>query len=102
VNQLESAGMTPLQRAVLGNRVDVAKLLISRGADVNHVDNLGMTTLLTAASIDFGDSEMIELLKASGARKDARTREGASPLDVARRYGHLHLIPALDTREAAR
>jgi ankyrin repeat protein len=82
-------------RAVLNNRVDIARLLISRGAAVNHVDNLGTTPLLYAASIDFGDSDMIELLLKSGARADARRRDGLTALDLARRYEHAHLLTAL-------
>jgi ankyrin repeat protein len=54
-----------------------------------------MTPLLYAASIDFGDAEMIELLLKSGARPDARTREGQTALDLARQYKHVHLLRAL-------
>jgi len=98
IEQPEQAGLTPLGRAVLSNRVDIARLLISRGAEVNHVDNLGMTPLLYAASIDFGDSDMIELLLKSGARADARTRDGLTALDLARRYQHTHLLSVLQGR----
>jgi ankyrin repeat protein len=98
IEQPEQGGLTPLARAVLNNRVDIARLLISRGADVNHVDNLGMTPLLYAASIDFGDGDMIELLLKSGARADARTREGLTALDLARQYQHAHLLGALQGR----
>jgi len=95
IEQPEQGGLTPLVRAVLNNRVHIARLLISRGADVNHLDNLGMTPLLYAASIDFGDSDMIELLLKSGARADARTRDGLTALDLARQYQHAHLLRAL-------
>ena len=95
IDQGEQGGLTPLVRAVLNNRVDIARLLISRGAEVNHADNLGMTPLLYAASIDFGDAEMIELLLKSGARPDARNRDGRTALDLARQYQHGHLVRAL-------
>jgi len=48
----ERSGITLLDRAVLGNQVDIAQLLIEHG----------FTLLLNAASIDFGDSSMIALL----------------------------------------
>jgi ankyrin repeat protein len=32
----------------------MAKLLLDRGADINHVDKKGMTPLLYAASVGFG------------------------------------------------
>jgi ankyrin repeat protein len=38
---------------------------------------------------------MLELLLKSGARKDARTKEGLTALDLARKYGHTHLLDAL-------
>jgi ankyrin repeat protein len=71
-------------------------MLIDRGADANVVDKLGMTPLLWAASSDFGDAEMIELLVKSGARTDARNRDGLTPLELARKYNHTELIPALE------
>jgi ankyrin repeat protein len=90
------ARITPLVKAVVGDQVEMARFLISKGADVNHVDGNGMTPLLYAASIDFGSSAMIDLLKASGARADARTKEGLTALDLARKYKHTHLLPSLD------
>ena len=89
---------TPLDRAVLGNNVEIASLLIQRGANVNHVDGLGMTPLLYAASVDFGDSAMIELLLKSGANAKARTGDGLTALDLARRYQHSHLLASLGDR----
>jgi ankyrin repeat protein len=89
-------GVTMLGYAVFGNDLALAKLFIERGANVNNVDKLGMTPLLWAANIDFGDSAMIELLLEAGARADARNREGLTPLELARKYGHTHLIPALE------
>ena len=53
----------------------MARTLIERGANVNVVDKLGMTPLLWAASMDFGDPAMIELLLKSGAKADA-TQQG--------------------------
>src|SRR5262249_34291214 len=63
----ENDDLTLLGSAVIANRMNAARLLISRGAKVDAVDKRGMTPLLYAASIDFGDSEMIDLLLKSGA-----------------------------------
>ena len=95
VDQADGSGITALGRAVLGNQLEIARLLIERRSDVNHVDKLGMTPLLYAASIDFGDSAILDLLLKSGARKDARNKEGLTALDLARRYQHTHLLPSL-------
>jgi hypothetical protein len=96
-DELERSGLTLLDRAVLGNQVEIARLLIARGADVNHADKIGFTPLLYAASIDFGDSAMIDLLLKSGARADVRTKDGQTALDLARKYKHTHLIGSLET-----
>jgi ankyrin repeat protein len=95
VDEPDGAGTTPLERAVLANEIDIARLLIARGANVNHLSHTGMTPLLYAASIDFGDSGMIELLLKSGARKDAVTKEGLSAAALAGKYGNTHLAPPL-------
>ena len=99
VNAGVRANLTALDRAVLANYVDIARMLIQRGADVNHVDDVGMTPLLYAASIDYGDPAMIDLLIKSGARPNARTREGLTALDLARKY---HLDRAAARLEASR
>ncbi len=98
---LERSGITLLDRAVLGNQVEMAQLLIARGADVNRADKIGFTALLYAASIDFGDSAMIDLLLKSGAHPDVRTKDGLSALDLAKKYKHTHLIASLETAGAS-
>jgi len=99
VDQPDDDGITPLGWAAIANRVETARLLIQRGADVNHVDKKGMTPLLYAASIDFGDGAMIDLLSRSGANPSARTKDGLTALDLARKYQHTALLAGL---EAAR
>ena len=96
VNQTDGSGITPIGRAVLGNQVEMARFLIARGAEVNHTDKLGMTPLLYAASIDFGDSAIIDLLLKVGANREARTKEGLTALDLARKYNSVHLLPSLN------
>ena len=95
VDEADDDGITLLAWAAISNRLGMAGLLIDRGADVNHVDKKGMTPLLYAASIDFGDSAMIDLLLKSGARADARTKEGLTARDLARKYRHVHLLASL-------
>jgi len=102
VDEADDDGITILSWAAIANRVGIARLLIRRGADVNHVDKKGMTPLLYAASIDFGDSAMIDLLLTSGARTSARTREGLTALDLARKYKHSDLLASLEMPNIAR
>ncbi|MGD0667680.1 MAG: ankyrin repeat domain-containing protein [Bryobacteraceae bacterium] len=102
VNEADDDGITSLSWAAISNRVELARLLIQRGADVNHVDKKGMTPLLYAASIDYGDSAMIDLLLKSGAQAGARTKEGLTALDLARKYQNTHLLASLEGPRAAR
>jgi ankyrin repeat protein len=73
----------------------MARLFLQHGADINHVDKKGMTPLLYAASLDFSDGSMIDLLLHSGANPGARTKEGLSALDLARQYQHTQLLARL-------
>ena len=82
-------------QAVLGDQVEMARFLISKGAGVNHVDTNGMTALLYAASIDFGSPAMIDMLLKAGARTGMKTKEGKTALELARQYKHTHLIASL-------
>jgi ankyrin repeat protein len=102
VDEADDDGITILSWAAIANRVEMARLLIKRGADVNHVDKKGMTPLLYAASIDFGDSAMIDVLLQSGARTSARTKEGLTALDLAHKYNHTHLLASLEDPRASR
>jgi ankyrin repeat protein len=98
VDFADGNGITMLGRCVLNNEVEMARALIARGANVNVVDKLGMTPLLWAANVDFGDTAMIELLLKSGAKTDARNKDGLTPLELARKHGHTTLIPVLEKR----
>jgi ankyrin repeat protein len=96
VDFADGNGITMLGRTVLNNEVEMARMLIARGANVNVVDKQGMTPLLWAANVEFGDTAMIELLLKSGARTDARNKDGLTPLELAQKYGHTTLIPVLE------
>jgi ankyrin repeat protein len=54
-----------------------------------------MTPLLHAASIDFGDVEMVKLLLASGADAHAPMPNNISAEQLAIRYGHSDIARAL-------
>ncbi|HKH74707.1 MAG TPA: ankyrin repeat domain-containing protein [Vicinamibacterales bacterium] len=96
VDFADGNGITMLGRSVLNNEVEMARALIARGANINVVDKLGMTPLLWVANVDFGDTAMLELLLKSGANRDARNKDGLTPLELARKYGHSTLIPLLE------
>ena len=47
----DSVGDTPLRRAVNCNKVELAALLLARGADIDSIGSKGITTLLAARSV---------------------------------------------------
>jgi len=92
----DSSGFTLLDAAVIANRMNVARLLIARGANVNAVDQNSMTPLLYAASIDYGDSAMVNLLVKSGAKRDARSKDGLTASELAKKYEHVQMLKTLE------
>ncbi len=94
-NQVDDDGISLLGWATINNHAETAKALLARGAQVNHVDKFGMTPLLYAASIDFGDTAMIEKLIAAGADQKARNKQGLTALDLARNYNHASMAQLL-------
>jgi ankyrin repeat protein len=87
-NEVDDDKISPLSWATIANNVRMVQSLLARGAQVNHVDNFGMTPLLYAASIDFGDTAVLEKLIAAGADVSAKNKEGLTALDLAKSYRH--------------
>ena len=52
--------------------------------------------MLLAASLDFGDTAMIDLLVQAGARADAKSPAGKTALDLAREYKHAGFVSRLE------
>ena len=61
------------------NALEAAKLLLDLGADVNAANEAGQTSLHAAAAI--GANGVVRFLVERGARLDAKTRQGRTPLD---------------------
>jgi len=62
--------------------LETFKLLVDRGADVNHVYALGETPLMSAA--ESGNKAFVEYLLAKGADKGAKNAEGKSAYELAK------------------
>jgi ankyrin repeat protein len=73
----ELGGWPPLTNAAQYGRVEVVKLLVEAGAQVNYVDGCGYTALRRASLS--GQGAMVELLKRAGAKEFFVTQ---SALDV--------------------
>ena len=94
-NEVDDDGISLLGWATINNRLDTAQALLARGAKVNHVDKFGMAPLLYAASIDFGDTAMMEKLIAAGADLNAKNKQGLTALDLTKNYNHARMAPLL-------
>lgn len=101
-NEADDDGISILDWAAIANRPDTARALIAHGADVNHVDRFGMTPLLYAASIDFGDTEVLAALLAAGADLKVKNKQGQTAADLARSYNHAAMSSLLASKAAAR
>jgi ankyrin repeat protein len=80
------SGVTMLNLAILRDRLDIARLLVEKGADVNRADsNVGALRPLHYAADSRGNrhvpsATLVALLLAHGALTDARDAAGASAL----------------------
>lgn len=98
VNAAGAGGTTPLMLAALLGRHDIAARLIDKGADVNASDERGFTPLFHACydpDEDRGHPEVVELLVAAGADREAKIGFGVRPLMYAAGNGEAGVVTAL-------
>ncbi|KAI1283217.1 Ankyrin repeat domain-containing protein 49 [Halotydeus destructor] len=81
VNCRDSDGYTPLHRASYNGHLEVAKLLIDRGANVKSKTNNGWTPLHSASK--WAHCQLASLLLDNGAKADCVTDNGSTPLHLA-------------------
>jgi ankyrin repeat protein len=99
--------------AVRKGRTNVARLLVRRGADVNHCGRNGFTPLILASFIgptmlamrrrstdlsivySEGQLEMVKLLLDAGADPNASTDDGFTPLMAASGEGYVEIVRLL-------
>uniref|UniRef100_H3CI87 Ankyrin 2 n=1 Tax=Tetraodon nigroviridis TaxID=99883 RepID=H3CI87_TETNG len=80
------SGFTPLHIAAHYGNVNVATLLLNRGAAVDFTARNGITPLHVASKR--GNTNMVGLLLDRSSQIDAKTRDGLTPLHCAARSGH--------------
>jgi ankyrin repeat protein len=87
----------PLHAAAAGRQVEISRLLLAAGADVNATQHGGFTPLHEAAQA--GDDEMVELFLSAGADPTVAVEAGGTPADLAEAAGHVDVAKRL--REVA-
>ncbi|CAH0396015.1 unnamed protein product [Bemisia tabaci] len=84
---------TPLGYAVQEGSSTISKLLIERDADINIIDNDGLTLLHHA--ICKGLLDVVDHLLNRGASVHSKTKRGNTPLHIASMYGELEIAKLL-------
>lgn len=107
MNSADDYLKTPLHIASNWNKIEIAKLLISKGAKVNARDRSGWTSLHWASFE--GGAEVVELLISKGAEKNAKTTQpwsifptGSTPLDIAEKAKHYDMAAFLKSKGGKR
>lgn len=89
---------TPLLAASATRKIEVARLLLSKKADVNAVNNRGLSSLHAAAAA--ADKPLTEVLLDHGAAVNARDAAGFTPLHMAAMSGATDVTELLLSRGA--
>ncbi|XP_061763601.1 LOW QUALITY PROTEIN: ankyrin-3-like [Nerophis ophidion] len=98
VNRTTESGFTPLHIAAHYGNINVATLLLNRGAAVDFKARNDITPLHVAAKR--GNGNMVRLLLERGAKIEARTKDGLTPLHCGARSGHEQVVEMLLNRGA--
>ena len=89
----DGRGRTALLVATHANRIDAARLLIARGADVNAKDDLQDSPFLYAGAE--GRLEILRMTLAAGADLKSTNRYGGTALIPAAHHGHVQVVREL-------
>lgn len=97
VNEADSSGNLPMYYAGMSSSVDVARLLLQKGADINARDPSSGSTALHLA-VTYGRNTVVEFLVENGAKLGIKNKDGQTPLMLAR---DRQAIPLIDILAAA-
>ncbi|XP_042169570.1 ankyrin-3 isoform X7 [Oncorhynchus tshawytscha] len=98
VNRTTESGFTPLHIAAHYGNINVATLLLNRGAAVDFKARNDITPLHVASKR--GNGNMVKVLLERGGTIDARTKDGLTPLHCGARSGHEQVLEMLLDRGA--
>jgi len=97
INALDEHGQTALMNVVYWGNLDIAKLLIGRGAQLDHTAKYGLTALFLA--VIGNRPQFVQLLVNAGADRDIAGSKGqfsVTPLEYARQHGNAEIIQILE------
>ncbi|MBO6506197.1 MAG: ankyrin repeat domain-containing protein [Kordiimonadaceae bacterium] len=99
-NAINEKGASPLFEAMRAQAVDVARVLIAKGANVNFVNeqNIGATPLMMAAA--YNNGELVNLLLSNDADVNLADSNGDPAINWAAYYGYTDIAEQLLTAGA--
>jgi RNA polymerase sigma factor (sigma-70 family) len=89
-SSLNSIGNTAVGAAVWGNRLDVVRYLVGKGARLDARNRFGQSPLHRA--VWRGAAEIAEFLIDAGADESARDPDGRTPAEVAEKLGNAEML----------
>ena len=92
VNLTDKFGASLLHVSVAGGDVEICKILVKKGADVNKTDVMKRTPIMYAAQNGYQD--IISFLAVSGATLELKDRFGTSASDIAEANGNIEVYNA--------
>ncbi|MFA5119028.1 MAG: ankyrin repeat domain-containing protein [Candidatus Omnitrophota bacterium] len=93
VDEKMKHGRTVLHAASESGHLEIVKLLVDAGADMNISANSGMTPLHLAAK--YGYPEVVKFFIGAGAAVNVRSNSGTTPLHLAAQSGHPEVVNLL-------
>jgi ankyrin repeat protein len=91
--KMPTEGETPLHAATRTNMVDIVRMLIANGANVNGETTLGKTALHIA--VEDNKSAIVAILIDNGANVNAQTFSGIAPLHISVANQHIVITQML-------
>src|SRR5262249_8376814 len=91
-------GMTAMHWTALSTSTEMVRILAAAGVPLDQPDKHGFTPLMYAASIDYGNAEMVKALLAAGAARNVKAKDGKTALSQAKRFRYPYIVEALEAR----
>lgn len=84
---------TFLHIAAQNGNLRIVEALISKGVDINAIDDTKVTSLFIAATL--GHDAIVQVLISNGAKINSQSSDGITPLQIAASFGYTNVVKTL-------